>query len=204
MIHINKSNFIGKGSHREVYRHPEKKNLCIKIIVDGSDDSRQERREKTYYRHLEKRGVAWDMIPQYYGDTITNLGMGSVFDLISEHDGTVSKTLGYYIASNEITETHYDSLKKSFYLLKDYLLKQRIITKTLAPRNIVCQRNASGIFRLSVIDSIGNLDFIPFCNYINYLAELKIHRRWGRFERKMLEAHPHNKALHRMLTSSHR
>jgi len=204
LITIDNHNFVGKGSHREVYRHPENQNLCIKIIVDGSSHSRPNRREISYHRHLERRGIAWDMIPKYHGDITTNLGIGSVFDLVSDHDGAVSKTLGYYLSSNDVTEAHYDGLSRSLFLLKDYLLRYRIITKTLEHRNIVCQRNKSGIFRLSVIDSVVNLDFIPICNYIRFLAEKKIHRRWKRFERNLLGLFPHNKALDRMLTSSHR
>jgi len=202
MINIDKSSLIGKGNHREVYRHPENDNLCIKVVVDGSSESRQELREKSYYKHLENRGASWDMIPKYYGEIMTNLGMGSVFDLVSDHDGSVSKTLEYYTASNEITEEHYDSLKDSCYLLKDYLLKNRIITKTIAARNIVCQKNESGIFKLSLIDNIGNLDLIPLSNYIRILAKLKINRRWERFERNILKANPDNEVLRRMLTSS--
>jgi len=202
MISINKSSFVGKGSHREVYRHPENHNLCIKVIVDGSDESRQELREKTYYKHLQKRGASFDMLPQYYGDITTDLGIGSVFDLICDHDGNVSQTLEYYLESNEMTELYYDSLEKSYLLLKDYLLKNRIITKTLAPRNIVCQRNESGIFRLYIIDNIGNLDSIPLSNYVSFLAKRKVVRRWERFECNILEANPENKALQRLVTIS--
>lgn len=204
MINIDKHGIVGRGNHREVYRHPEQQNLCIKIIVDGSHDSREVQCEKTYYKHLAKRGISWDMVPKYYGDITTNLGIGSVFDLISDHDGAVSKTLEYYITSNEITEANYDGLSNSLYLLKDYLLKQRIITKILAPRNIVYQKKKYGIYRLFVIDGIGNRDFIPICNYINLLAKKKIYRRWKRFEQNILRKHAKNKALRQMLTSLHR
>lgn len=203
MINIDKYSFVGNGHHREVYRHPENQNLCIKIIVDGNFNSRQVRREKAYYRYLEDRGISWDMIPKYYGDIQTNLGIGSVFDLILDQDGSVSKTLENYITSNEVTEAHYHGLSKSLHSLKDYLLKQRIITMTPAPKNIVCQKDKSGISRLYVVDNISNSDLIPICNYINRLAEKKIYRRWKRFEDKLLDRHSYNQALHRMLTTSH-
>jgi PhoP regulatory network protein YrbL len=119
-------------------------------------------------------------------------------------DGTVSKNLDYYLSSNEKTEAHYDGLSNSLYLLKDYLLQQRIITMTLKPKNISCQKNNSGIYRLFVVDNIGNSDFIPICNYSKYFAKKKISRKWQRFEDSMLIKYEHNKALHRMLTSSHR
>ncbi len=201
MITLDKSELIGKGHHREVYRHPDKHNLCIKIIVDGDTNLRQEKREIAYYKHLEKRDISWEMLSRYYEDVETNLGTGSVYDLILDHDGSVSKTMGYYIASNEITEKNYDGLSKSLYQLKGYLLKNRIITMTLAHRNIVCQRDETGIKKLFVIDNIGNSDFIPIATYIKRLSEIKIERRWKRFEDRLLNKKTQNKALQRLLTN---
>jgi len=96
------------------------------------------KREKQYYRHLQKRGISWDMIPRYYGDAETNLGLGSVFDLISDHDLTVSKSLEYYLSSEEQTEKCYESLSESLHLLKKYLLDNNIVTMDLKPYNILC------------------------------------------------------------------
>ncbi len=203
MIHIDKSSMFGKGHHRECYIHPENQNLCIKIIVDFKLSVRKEQREKKYYQHLEKRNILLDMIPIYHGDILTNKGVGSVFDLISDQAGNVSKTLSYYISSNEVTEENYSSLENLFYLLKDYLLEQKIIT-SLSHRNIVCQRNKSEISRLFIVDNIGNTDYIPICNYSTFFAKRKIYRNWKRFEDRMLNKYQHNKALQRMLISSHR
>jgi len=33
-----------------------------------------------------------------------------------------------------------------------------------------------------IIDNIGNSDFIPICNYIDWMATRKLHRKWQRFE----------------------
>ncbi len=202
MINLDKSNLVGKGLHRECYRHPENENLCIKVVVFGNAD--ETRREKRYYRHIEKRNISWDMIPMFHGDIETSLGIGSVFDLILDYNGAVSKTLEYYLSSNEKTEAHNDGLSSSLYLLKDYLLQQQIITMALKPKNISCKKMDSGSFRLFVVDNIGNSDFIPICNYSKYFAKKKILRKWKHFEDSMLNTYKRNKALHRMLTSSHR
>jgi hypothetical protein len=201
MINIVKSGLVGRGLHRDCYRHPQNKNLCIKIVVHGNA---QVQREKRYYRHLEKRGISWDMIPMFHGDIETNLGRGSVFDLVSDHDGSVSKTLEYYLSSNKITEAHYNGLSNALYLLKDYLLQQHIITMTLKPYNVSCKKMKSGSFRLFIVDNLGTSDFIPICNYSKYLAKKKILRKWKSFEDSILNIYEHNKALHRMLTSSYR
>ena len=144
------------------------------------------------------------MIPKFYGDIETNLGLGSVFDLVLDHDGAVSKTLEYYLSSNKKTEEHYDGLSNSLYLLKDYLLQQQIITITLKPKIISCKKMKSGSFRLFIIDNIGNSDFIQICNYSKYFSKKKILRKWKRFEVGMLNNYEHNKTLHRILTCLHR
>ena len=74
----------------------------------------------------------------------------------------------------------------------------------LKPKNISCKKMDSGSFRLFVVDNIGNSDFIPICNYSKYFAKKKILRKWKHFEDSMLNTYKRNKALHRMLTSSHR
>jgi len=200
MIEINKSLLVGKGLHREVYRHPESNNLCIKVDISGHSD--ETRREKAYYRLLEKRKTNWLMIPRYHGDIETNLGLGSVFDLVVDHDGEVSKTLGYYLSSSEITHEYYRHLSRALDSLKDYLLQQQILTMTLKPKNICCQTMVSGELRLFVVDNIGNSDFVPICNYNSYLAKKKILRKWKRFEHRMLDLYEHNNALHMMLTDT--
>lgn len=199
MINIDKSSLFGKGHHRECYRHPDTNNLCIKITTDGNLSAKQDKREKQYYKSLERRGVSWDMIPAYHGDIQTNLGIGSIYDLVLDEEGTVSKTLEHYLATTEETEANYDGLLNSLHKLKEYLLKYRIITMTLAPRNISCQRDKSGIVRLVIVDNIGNSDFFSICNYSKRMAMRKISRRWKRFEDRILNTYSHNKALQRML-----
>lgn len=142
------------------------------------------------------------MIPRYHGDIETNLGLGSVFDLVVDHNGTVSKSLGYYLSSSEKTHEHYEYLSRALDFLKDYLLEEKILTMTLKPKNILCKTMKSGELRLFVVDNIGNSDFVPICNYSSYLAKKKILRKWKRFEHRMLNLYEHNNALHMMLTAA--
>lgn len=199
MLKLDKSDFVGKGLHRECYRHPDNKALCVKVVVTGNDD--ETRREKKYYRHLKKRNVSWEMIPEYHGDVETNLGTGSVFDLVVDHDGAVAKTLEYYLTSNEKTEAHNTGLQQALAALKEYLLAHQIITMTLKPKNIVYPQSGAAEPRLVVIDNIGNSDFIPVCNYSKYFARRKILRKWDKFEKLMLDAYPHNAALQQILSA---
>lgn len=202
MINIDSSSIIGKGLHRECYVHPKNKNLCVKVVVAG--DSKEIQREKKYYSLLERRDISWEMLAKFYGFVETNLGQGAIFDLIRDHDDEISKSLAYYLASSERTESHYLGLSRSISLLKEYLYQQKVITMTLKPKNILFKKIGHEDGRLVIVDGIGNSDLIPVCNYSTYLARKKILRKWRRFESSILNTHAHNKALHRMLTSSHR
>jgi hypothetical protein len=193
MINLDKHKLIGKGLHRECYRHPENKNLCIKVAL--SENQRETRREKKYYGHLQKRKISWEMIPRYYGEIRTNLGLGSIFDLVLDDDGAVSKTLEYYLVSDAKTNLHVCNVTKALFRLKKYLLEQRVITMTLKPKNIACQKKADGNFRLSIIDNIGTSDFFPFCTYSDFWAKRKIIRKWSKFEKDLAGIYHFNSEL---------
>lgn len=201
MYKLHSSLLIGKGLHRECYIHPENSNLCIKIVVAGCDS--ETLREQAYYEFLEKRNVSWKMLPKFYGNVETNLGFGAVFDLIRDYDGEVSKTLEDYLSSAEETKFHFCGLSKAIPSLKCFLIQEKVITMTLKAKNIVYKRinDTEGI--LVIVDNIGNSDFIPICNYVNFFAKKKILRKWQHFELTLLATYPHNKMLQRMLTSSH-
>lgn len=202
MIYINFSSLIGTGSHRKCYVHPENKDLCVKIIFN--EDLKESKREQSYYRLLEKRNISWEMLPRYYGVIESNLGHGAVFDLIRDYDGEISKTLEYYLSSSEILELQCPCFLQTFYSLKKYLYKYKIIPMDLKPENILYKKTSDKDGLLVIIDNIGNSDFIPVCNYVGYLATKKILRKWHRFEHNLLHIYAYNKALQRMLTSSHR
>ena len=71
--------------------------------------------------------------------------------------------------------------QKKFHL-KQYLLKWKIVTMSLRPQNIVYNKTHESEDFLVVIDNIGNSDFIHVCNYVDWMATRKIHRKWQRFE----------------------
>jgi hypothetical protein len=178
LVNIFKEHLIGKGFNRACYQHPENNKLCIKVDLAGTPSSDSER-ERKYYRHLLKRDVSWEMVPKYHGDIETNIGQGSVYDLILDDNESVSQTLENYLdEKHDVT-----ALLQPLLTLKTYLLQERIIVMTLHPRNLLCQRNADNVTKIVICDDIGNSDFIPICNYSNYLAKLKISRKWKKFEK---------------------
>ena len=180
MLKLESSALLGKGLRRECYFHPEDENKCIKIVVAG--DHKETLREQSYYRLLEKRNIAWKMLARFYGNVETNLGEGAVFQLIRDYNGEVSKTLVHYFSAKNETDRNYQYLYQELLVLKQYLLKWKIVTISLKPQNIVYKKTNESEGFLVIIDNVGNSDFIPICNYIDWMATRKINRKWQRLE----------------------
>ena len=176
MLELISANLIGKGLHRECYIHPANQNLCIKIAFN--ENVKESQREQSYYEFLEKKGISWEMLPRYYGHVETNLGTGTVFDMIRNQDRSISKTLDDYFKSNEQTKLHENSLLQALLLLKTYLLDQQIITMTIKPKNILYRESGNTDSRLVIVDNIGNSDYLPISNHSKFLARYKISRKW--------------------------
>jgi hypothetical protein len=197
MLTLASSSLIGRGLRRECYFHPEDENKCIKIVVAG--DYKETVREQSYYRLLEKRNISWKMLARFYGNIETNRGEGAVFELIRDHNEEVSKTLEHYFSANNETDLNYQDLSRALPLLKQHLLKWKIVTMSLKPQNIVYKKIDESEGVLVVIDNIGNSDFIPICNYVDRMAIRKIHRKWQRFEDSLSKDYARSKALQQML-----
>ena len=180
MLTLESSSLIGRGLRRECYFHPGDENKCVKVVVAG--DHRETVREQSCYRLLENRAISWKMLARFYGNAETNRGPGAVFELIRDYNGEVSKTLEHYFAAENSTDINYQDLSRALPVLKQYLLKWKIVTMSLKPRNIVYKKNHESKGFLVIIDNIGNSDFIPICNYVDWMAIRKIHRKWQRFE----------------------
>jgi len=203
MINLTPSLLVGKGLHRECYVHPENENLCVKVVVaQRASAAKEEAREQAYCRLLEKRGISWTVLPRFHGTVETNLGTGAVFDLIRDFDGSVSRTLEHYLSSQEQTERIQPGLAVALRHLRETLLRERIVTMTIKPKNIVYKRVTEHDGALIVIDNIGNSDVLPWATYIGFLGVRKIRRKWNRFESRLPVEYPDNALLRRALADA--
>lgn len=179
MITISPETMVGKGLHRECFIHPDDENKCIKIVVNGNQQ--ETCREQSYYKFLEKRKISWAMLPRFYGNVETNMGLGAVFDLIRDHDGMVSNSLEHYLAKKEYISQNKPNILLALANLKLYLLENNIISMTIQPKNILYQLNKDTSGTLHIVDNVGNADFIPIASYCYYFGNKKMSRRWTRF-----------------------
>ena len=200
MIELDRQALIGKGLHRECFAHPDDPARCIKVVVSGTID--ENRREAGYYSRLARRGICWDMLTRFYGLVPTNLGEGAVFDLVRDYDNTVSRTLAHYLESTALTERYGAVIRQALVALQAYLLRNRVITMTLKPKNILFQRAAESAGKLVIVDNIGNSDFLPIADYSAFFARRKIQRKWRRFEQSMRRDYSSNPELGKVLDAA--
>ncbi|HMP81476.1 MAG TPA: YrbL family protein [Verrucomicrobiota bacterium] len=199
VIQLDPSHLVGRGKRRECYAHPADDKLCIKVIVNG--DGRESRREAKYYQHLKRRNISWQLLARYHGSVKTNLGEGDVFDLVRDSDGKVARTFHHYLTSPEELNRHQAGLVEALAQLRDYLLRERVITVELKERNMVYRRNHDGCGEMVLVDNLGTSDFLPVCYYVGSLAERRVRRTWQRFMTRLPRMHPNNTALREMIAA---
>lgn len=182
MIYLNADDFVGKGSKRYCYRHPDNPERCIKIAYKPALTDKKKQNEFNYLRMLERRGIDWSHMPRCYGWATTDIGAGLVFDFFHTHDGLAMPSIGEHLREGRIT---LDALSEPLETLRRYLLRNRIVTRDLNATNIVCNVEGSDAPVLYLIDGIGNADFIKVANYLPFYTKKKTNRHWGRFMDKL-------------------
>ena len=193
MIELDRHALIGKGLHRECFVHPDNPAWCIKVVVSGTIN--ENRREASYYSRLARRGISWDMLTRFHGLVATSLGEGAVFDLVRDYDGAVSRTLAHYLESTTLTAQYGATLNRALVDLQAYLVRNRVITMTLKPKNILFQKMSGSAGKLVIVDNIGNSDFLPIADYSAFFARRKIQRKWRRFEQSIRRDYAGNTGL---------
>jgi hypothetical protein len=177
---------LGEGTRRKCFAHPSDPALCIKIPLDNRLGRKQQRREISYYKSLQKRNASFAHIIRYYGPVSTSLGPGSIYEAIRDSDGTPSKSLWHYLTAGPLDAEETVALLLQ---LGTYLVENRILFYDANPTNIAYQKRPEGA-RLVIFDGIGDTVFFPISNYVDLLLKRKVQRRWNRAMRKMKKRQP--------------
>ena len=172
---------VGEGKERTCFVHPDDPAKAIKVSNKGIE--KQTDREVVFYNKLQKRkDVKFTNLPRYYGTVNTNQGKGIVVDLIRDYDGHISKSLKWYL-QNDYPVSEFEPY---LHHLRKYLLDNLvIINHDLIPGNILFQKVSAKEARLVMIDGFGDVIAIQWFNVFSNHVRGKIHRRWGRFIRRM-------------------
>ncbi|AXR06582.1 YrbL family protein [Salinimonas sediminis] len=177
ILQLSDSQLISSGSNRKCYYHPTDASLCVKVL-HASSPKKSQTREIDYFSVLKSRGISWEMIAQLHEVVETSEGTGVVFDLVQDYDGSVSKTLGYYLAQDNpaINKVAVEKLGE----LIEYLVNENIIFRDLISENVGLKRAQDNTFTPVVVDGIGHNDFIPLCTYVKFFGRKKNLRKWHR------------------------
>lgn len=167
MILLSKQTPLGAGRHRKCYTHPDNARRCIKVIYNRDHGGDKEmRRELSYYAHLSRYLADWSAIPRYYGTVETDCGTGYVYDMITDFNGAPSITLTEFAAQCRYEED-VAVLRRLLKKLKRYLLDNHIVTMSLKPQNILCQRISESEVVPVVCDNLGGKYLYPAGNLVN-------------------------------------
>ena len=167
MLILKEEDFIGKGSERACYLHPNDKNKAVKVT----------------YKNNKREMNDWQHLPRFYGEVETNQGEGFIIEVIRDYDGEVSKTFAHYITENGV-----DFHKKEIEEFKDYFLRNRIIFNYgMMPKNILLRKRSKEKTELVLIDGLGDVSHFTLPNKIPYFARRRITRRWDKFINKYIK-----------------
>ena len=168
---------FAKGKERACYAHPDDPGKIIKLPL-GSENT-QTLREIAFYEDLRKRELCdYSHLPRYYGTVETRLGTGVVLDLIADSDGSVSKSLQWYLEDG-MPVAEVETLLRE---LKAYLLKNLIIfNHDMFSGNLLLQKIDGAQQKLVVIDGLGDVVSLTWLNRFPFHVRSKINRRWVRF-----------------------
>ena len=176
--------YIGRGTNKRVYKHPSDSSLCIKINCydNNGHGSKELKRELRYHCLIGNDLKLTEVIARYHGESKTNMGCGYIYDLIKDYDGETSQTLGDYLLDPLFVVDNFEEIGRELRLLKEELIKHKIVIMGIVPSNILRQKLSAKIARLILVDNLGSGSLIPLEYYIDYFACKRIERRWKRFE----------------------
>ena len=193
MLILDNTLYFSQGTTRKCYLHPRDPDLCVKIPLQNQLKRqrgilRSIERENTYYKKLIKNNISWSHLCQYHGDVKTNLGTGSIYQVIRDTDGEIANNLAHYLNQGDFIRKHQTQLVTALRELFVYMVNNRIVTTSLLPRNIVLT-GISERFKLTIIDDIGNSEWLKVSELTTALTIRKIRRKWHKMLTNMQAKH---------------
>ncbi len=133
MIYINDELKLGRGTTRTCYLHPEREELCIKIMHYHSKLKINDLEYK-FYKKLERKRVFLKHLPKCYGFVETNLGKGLAYERVKSDYSDYAENLDQVIKQRLLPKNKVISLLKD---LENYCLDNVICMCDRGLRNII-------------------------------------------------------------------
>ncbi|AXI46175.1 hypothetical protein C1J03_09165 [Sulfitobacter sp. SK012] len=195
MLKLSDEPVIAKGNRQHVYAHPGDPTLLVKIPQPGTFEpdghipntnwfERRFRRATMYksfvreFReylelkaHRQEPGVLLP-ICAVHGTVPSDLGLGLVYERISDPDGSLPPTLKEMIDTGCLEAWHVPLLNAFF----DTLIAQHVVVSNENLNNIIFQTERPGHGRFVWIDSFGCKQAIPTRKWSKWLNTRRLER----------------------------
>lgn len=202
MIDLSNQLPFASGGNRHCYRHPQRQDLCVKIMRSGRID--ELRRRAPWYKALvsDKRfddnereaqgyaqralrdasgdSIVWQHLPRWYGIQETTEGPGAVSQMILDETGHPAMTLEEYLERNGLDAPISEALER----FASWLRVTRVLTKNILPHNLVVRRE-DGRLELYLVDGLGRSTLLPLAEIFESSSSRYIHRRIKRMWKRI-------------------
>lgn len=180
MILLDDQYYIAEGEIRKCYIHPSNEELCIKIPKPEITLEYINKELIYFHKIRNKKNFDYLFFSNFKGIKDTTLGKGYLFDLIrDENSNKISKTLQQYLEMENAPFSD-EILMKGVLRLKEQMIRSKIFTRDLRPRNICCKILNNNTLEMIIIDGIGHRDFFPVADWFHYYSKKKVNRSFSK------------------------
>lgn len=206
VIELSEEYLLANKGRRDIYYFPGDATKCIKISPrEKLEDRRrrastlirkarplvffdENRQDQKYYKFIDRtrQDVFFEHLPRFYGTIDTNLGKGSVMEVIRNCDGSCALNLHAYIKKNGVSEELERALQEVVSFMKDNLM----LARDLSLKNLVVQEREGGKLHLYIVDGFGDSDFQLIGALSLKLTRKKVIRRLSKLVLRMQKHYP--------------
>lgn len=204
------SPIIAQGTHQYVYEHPQDPTSLIKFRKPEAYDPTSANligRAKWHEKFRYLRSTAYQDFLREFREYVelkakhqqadarlplcavrgviqTDIGMGLVYERMSEPDGSLSPNLEDLIKEGQVRQHHLDAFEAFF----DSLLFHNIVGSAMTLDNLVYHTEADGQARFVWIDSFGSKRYVPLRRWFRFLNNKKIEQARARRREPLIKA----------------
>ncbi|MEP1216534.1 MAG: YrbL family protein [Marinobacter sp.] len=175
MINLSGLEPFASGDNRYCYRHPDRSELCLKVLRPENIEARFQRqawpkkvlgRARINDNHQEliahqqpaitrllaadQSSLVWAHLPRFHGTADTSLGIANVSEIITGSDGEPAETLEGYLKRRGFDQPVQEAADR----FCNWLAETGILTRNLLPHNLVIA-DRKGQPELFLVDGLG-------------------------------------------------
>lgn len=179
MVQLTPKDFVARGKHRAVYRHPEDDRLLIKVARqnDANTSSLKKMIKKFHFseqyvrefiEHLRLRANLEHENPyiqKLAGFADTNLGFGQIVQAEKDKNGDYAPTLYALLRDKRFDK----SVQEQLEIFYNFMQNTSIIISDFHCGNLLYSYNSENGYHFVLVDGIGDKTFIPLLRLSSWL-----------------------------------